>query len=101
MNVVFMLHGRGACLFPVETFCGSPPIIESTEQVWNNNSAPGSTVLYICKEGFNSRGGLNVSICNENGQWTQPTLTCQGNSNNESNPRNAFCFQYGEVGDYF
>ncbi|XP_039658836.1 sushi domain-containing protein 1 isoform X7 [Perca fluviatilis] len=60
-----------------ETLCGSPPIIESTEQVWDNNSTPGSTVLYVCKEGFYKQGGDNVSICNENAQWTLPTLLCQ------------------------
>ncbi|XP_044054083.1 sushi domain-containing protein 1 isoform X3 [Siniperca chuatsi] len=60
-----------------EILCGSPPIIESTEQVWNSNSTPGSTVLYFCKEGFHNKGGHNVSICNENGQWTHPTLLCQ------------------------
>ncbi|XP_045892054.1 sushi domain-containing protein 1 [Micropterus dolomieu] len=59
------------------TLCGSPPIIESTEQVWDNNSTSGSTVLYFCKEGFYNKGGHNISICNENGQWTQPTLLCQ------------------------
>ncbi|XP_036953207.1 sushi domain-containing protein 1 isoform X3 [Acanthopagrus latus] len=60
-----------------ETLCGRPTIIENTEQVWNNNSSPGSTVLYFCKEGFSNKGGHNVSICNENGQWTSPTLSCQ------------------------
>ncbi|XP_032371312.1 sushi domain-containing protein 1 isoform X6 [Etheostoma spectabile] len=60
-----------------ETLCGSPPIIESTEQVWDSNSTPGSTVLYVCKDGFYNQGGDNVSICNENAQWTPPTLLCQ------------------------
>ncbi len=73
------------CMFLlVETFCGSPPIIESTEQVWNNNSTPGSTVLYFCKEGFYNKGGHNVSVCNEYGQWTTPTLTCQGKYNEQT-----------------
>ncbi|XP_035851018.1 sushi domain-containing protein 1 isoform X3 [Sander lucioperca] len=60
-----------------ETLCGNPPVIESTEQVWDSNSTPGSTVLYVCKEGFYNQGGDNVSICNENAQWTPPTLSCQ------------------------
>ncbi|XP_074493300.1 sushi, von Willebrand factor type A, EGF and pentraxin domain-containing protein 1 isoform X12 [Sebastes fasciatus] len=64
-------------LFPVETLCGSPPIIESTEQVWDSNSTPGSTVLYVCKKGFYNKGGHNVSICNEDGQWTPTTLFCR------------------------
>uniref|UniRef100_A0A3Q0RLC4 Sushi domain containing 1 n=1 Tax=Amphilophus citrinellus TaxID=61819 RepID=A0A3Q0RLC4_AMPCI len=62
-----------------EILCGSPPVIEFTEQAWSNNSTPGSTVLYFCKEGFYNNGGNNVSICQENGQWTPPTLSCQGN----------------------
>ncbi|XP_037632671.1 sushi domain-containing protein 1 isoform X3 [Sebastes umbrosus] len=60
-----------------ETLCGSPPIIESTEQVWDSNSTPGSTVLYVCKKGFYNKGGHNVSICNEDGQWTPTTLFCR------------------------
>ncbi|KAM9391713.1 sushi domain-containing protein 1 [Pholidichthys leucotaenia] len=60
-----------------EITCGSPPLIESTEQMWSNNSAPGSLVLYYCKEGFYNKGGNNVSICQENGQWTTPTLSCK------------------------
>ncbi|KAK2837695.1 hypothetical protein Q5P01_014907 [Channa striata] len=60
-----------------ETLCGSPPMLESTERVWNGNSTHGSTALYLCKEGFYSNGGQNVSICNENGQWTPPALSCK------------------------
>lgn len=66
-------------LFLVEAVCGSPPVIEYTEQVWDSHSTPGSTVLYVCKEGFYYKGGLNISMCNENAQWTPPTLSCQGN----------------------
>lgn len=71
--------------FPVVILCGNPPLIESTEQVWNNTSTLGSTVLYICKEGFHNKGGHNVSICNENSEWTPATLSCQGNSHNALN----------------
>lgn len=64
--------------FPVEIMCGNPPLIESADRVWNNNSAPGSTVLYYCKEGFYNMGGMNLSVCNENGFWTPATLSCRG-----------------------
>lgn len=64
-------------LFLIETLCGRPPIIESTEQVWNGDSTPGSTVLYFCKVGFYNKGGHNVSICKENAQWSPPTLSCK------------------------
>ncbi|XP_029018313.1 sushi domain-containing protein 1 isoform X2 [Betta splendens] len=60
-----------------ETLCGRPRKIETTEQVWDGNSSPGSTVLYICKEGLYNRGTSNVSVCNTNGQWTVPALSCQ------------------------
>ncbi|XP_056231860.1 sushi domain-containing protein 1 isoform X2 [Seriola aureovittata] len=60
-----------------ETLCGSPPVSESTEREWNGNTAPGGTVYYFCKKGFFSKGGHNVSVCNENGQWTSPALSCQ------------------------
>lgn len=59
--------------------CGNPPIIEFTEQVWNHSSAPGDTVFYYCKEGFQYRGGQNISMCSVNGQWTHPSISCQGN----------------------
>lgn len=65
--------------FLVEILCGNPPVIEFTGQVWSYNSTPGSTVLYFCKDGFYNKGGNNVSTCQENGQWTSPTLSCQGN----------------------
>ncbi|XP_026044184.1 sushi domain-containing protein 1 isoform X4 [Astatotilapia calliptera] len=60
-----------------EILCGNPPVIEFTGQVWSYNSIPGSTVLYFCKDGFYNKGGNNVSTCQENGQWTSPTLSCQ------------------------
>lgn len=65
-------------LFVVETSCGSPPVIESTKQVWNDKSTPGTTVLYFCKEGFHKKEGENVSVCNEKGQWSTPSLVCKG-----------------------
>ncbi|XP_020491985.1 sushi domain-containing protein 1 isoform X7 [Labrus bergylta] len=49
-----------------ETLCGFPPVIQSTEQVWNNKSTPGSTALYFCKDGFRYQGGHNVSTCSGN-----------------------------------
>lgn len=71
-------------LFLIEILCGSPPLIESTEQVWDSKSTLGSTVLYFCKEGFYKRGGQNVSVCKENGQWSVPSLSCRGISHNSS-----------------
>lgn len=72
------LHHSRCMLFVVETLCGSPPVIESTKQVWNNNSTPGSTVLYVCIEGFRKKEGQNVSVCDDRGQWSFPSLVCQG-----------------------
>ncbi|CAJ1068336.1 sushi domain-containing protein 1 isoform X1 [Xyrichtys novacula] len=60
-----------------EILCGFPTIIKSTEQVWDMNVTPGSTVIYFCKEGFLNKGGNNVSVCSENGHWTRPTLSCK------------------------
>ena len=67
------------CVIPAETLCGSPPVLELTERVWDNALSPGSTVHYYCKGGFYNTGGLNVSVCNKDGQWSLPTLSCQGN----------------------
>ncbi|XP_029366550.1 sushi domain-containing protein 1 isoform X2 [Echeneis naucrates] len=60
-----------------ETSCGSPPLRESTERVWNGDTAPGTTVLYFCKKGFFSKTGRYKSVCMENGQWTTPAVSCQ------------------------
>ncbi|XP_078808725.1 sushi domain-containing protein 1 isoform X2 [Oryzias latipes] len=68
---------KGPSLVCEEIMCGNPPLIESADRVWNNNSAPGSTVLYYCKEGFYNMGGMNLSVCNENGFWTPATLSCR------------------------
>ncbi|KAM8885996.1 sushi domain-containing protein 1 isoform 6-T6 [Spinachia spinachia] len=76
-SLLFMLHGAGACFFLLVIVCGSPPVIDTTEQVWDGHSTPGSTALYVCKEGFYTTDGPHTSMCNDNGQWTLPTLTCQ------------------------
>ncbi|KAM3867667.1 sushi domain-containing protein 1 [Diretmus argenteus] len=68
---------EGASVLCQEILCGSPPVIESTEQVWDGSSTPGSTAAFSCKEGFYNKGGNELSLCNENGHWTQPTLSCQ------------------------
>lgn len=60
----------------VETSCGPPPIVDATEQTWNNSSTPGSTAVYSCKEGFSRTGGQNVSVCDEGGRWSAPSLLC-------------------------
>ncbi|CAG02463.1 unnamed protein product [Tetraodon nigroviridis] len=61
-----------------ETSCGRPPVVDATEQTWNNNSSPGSTVVYFCKDGFSRKEGENVSVCDEKGQWSVPSLVCKG-----------------------
>lgn len=66
-------------LLLIEIMCGNPPQLEFTEQIWNHNSGPGSAVFYFCKEGFKYKGGENISMCRVNGQWTHPTMSCQGN----------------------
>lgn len=69
----------------VETSCGRPPILESAERVWDGKSSPGSVAFYLCKEGFRNAGGQNESACEENAQWTRPSLSCRGNSANQTN----------------
>lgn len=69
----------------VETSCGRPPILESAERVWDGKSSPGSVAFYLCKEGFRNAGGQNESVCEENAQWTRPSLSCRGNSANQTN----------------
>ncbi|CAL8247882.1 unnamed protein product [Merluccius merluccius] len=59
-----------------EITCGRPPVVRSTKQVWNGDTAPGSTVLYSCIEGFNNSGGNGLLHCNDTGHWTKPTISC-------------------------
>lgn len=65
-----------------ETSCGRPPVLEATRRLWDGISSPGSTAVYFCEDGFYEAGGQNQSVCGENGRWTRPTLSCQGNSAN-------------------
>lgn len=69
----------------VETSCGRPPILESAERVWDGKSSPGSVAFYLCKEGFRNAGGQTESECEENAQWTRPSLSCRGNLANQTN----------------
>lgn len=65
-----------------ETSCGRPPALEATRRLWDGSSSPGSTAFYLCEDGFYEVGGQNQSVCGDNAQWTQPSLSCRGNSAN-------------------
>ncbi|XP_072289959.1 sushi domain-containing protein 1 [Eucyclogobius newberryi] len=60
-----------------EILCGNIPLVENTVQVWDGKRTPGSAAQYRCKYGFSDNGGRNSSVCNENGEWTQPTMSCK------------------------
>uniref|UniRef100_A0A3B3ZLI8 Uncharacterized protein n=1 Tax=Periophthalmus magnuspinnatus TaxID=409849 RepID=A0A3B3ZLI8_9GOBI len=60
-----------------QILCGNVPVLNNTVHVWDGKMTLGNTVEYYCKYGFYDNGGRNSSVCNENGEWTKPTLSCR------------------------
>ncbi|XP_059193910.1 sushi domain-containing protein 1 isoform X1 [Centropristis striata] len=68
---------RGPTMICDEIFCGAPPVLPHTGQVWNGSSTPASTVTYYCEIGFYHSEGNNISLCKTNGYWTKPNISCK------------------------
>ncbi|XP_041126928.1 sushi domain-containing protein 1 [Polyodon spathula] len=60
-----------------EPDCGSPPVLAYTEVLQPNTTSPGSVVYYQCIDGFTNKGGRNVSVCTNRGEWDAATLICK------------------------
>uniref|UniRef100_A0A3B5QIU6 Sushi domain containing 1 n=1 Tax=Xiphophorus maculatus TaxID=8083 RepID=A0A3B5QIU6_XIPMA len=60
-----------------ETLCGDPPVAPHTVQVWDGSFASGSTAAYYCNPGFYHHEGSNVSVCADDGYWTEPGILCK------------------------
>ena len=54
--------------------CGPPPIEDFPGSLEYSNTTYGSSAIYICPGNCTS----NSSLCQENGEWTEPALDCYG-----------------------
>lgn len=60
--------------------CGPPPPVKSAIQLSLTGTTYGSVAVFVCGEGFLSRGGGDSSVCDAEGLWTQPDMVCEGNT---------------------
>ncbi|KAL9989300.1 hypothetical protein ACROYT_G003834 [Oculina patagonica] len=84
---------------PVST-CPAPESPENAIAVGNNTV--GSTVRFLCKEGYFRLGKPFAITCQSNGQWTKPNVSCVAVScGDPGSPkygqREGWLFQYGNT----
>ncbi|XP_071094207.1 E-selectin-like [Haliotis cracherodii] len=51
------------------------PTLVMTETGWNESHL-GAWSVYTCELGHNKTGGSGVTVCQDSGQWSPPTLQC-------------------------
>ncbi|XP_053726528.1 sushi domain-containing protein 1 isoform X4 [Synchiropus splendidus] len=59
-----------------EILCGAPPLLPHAEHDVVISFTPGSTATYRCQTGFDYDGGDGVALCNTEGSWTEPNISC-------------------------
>ncbi|XP_041956594.1 sushi domain-containing protein 1 isoform X2 [Alosa sapidissima] len=60
-----------------EIVCGKPAAVPNSHMLWNRNISVGTNVFYKCAEGYHKMGTGNMSVCTENGLWSEVTFTCE------------------------
>ncbi|XP_026096248.1 sushi domain-containing protein 1 isoform X2 [Carassius auratus] len=60
-----------------EILCGSPPVLPHSVLFWNGVSTIGSVALYDCDVGYSSLDTGNMSVCESDGQWSNPDYSCE------------------------
>lgn len=65
-------------IFISEIVCGKPPVVPHSHMSWNRNTSVGSNVFYECEEGYHKMGTGNMSVCTENGLWSDVSFKCEG-----------------------
>ncbi|XP_059405506.1 sushi domain-containing protein 1 isoform X1 [Carassius carassius] len=60
-----------------EILCGSPPVLPHSVLFWNGVSKIGSVALYDCDVGYSSLDTGNMSVCESDGQWSNPDYSCE------------------------
>lgn len=63
-------------VFFIAKTCSAPEAPKNAIAVGNNTI--GSTVKFLCKEGFFRLGRPFTSTCRSDGQWTKPNVSCVG-----------------------
>lgn len=59
--------------------CGQPASVEDAVLLSLTGTTHGSVAMFDCDEGFVRRSGDSSSVCGADGQWTGPTVVCEGN----------------------
>uniref|UniRef100_A0A8C1FF37 Sushi domain containing 1 n=1 Tax=Cyprinus carpio carpio TaxID=630221 RepID=A0A8C1FF37_CYPCA len=79
-NMTLNLKQRMCCVCVcvcLEIQCGSPPVLPHSVLFWNGVSKIGSVALYGCDVGYRSLVTGNVSVCESDGQWSNPDYSCE------------------------
>lgn len=66
--------------------CGRPASVEGAVLLSVTGTTYGSVAMFECDEGFVRRSGDNSCVCGADGQWTGPTMVCEGNETQASAP---------------
>ncbi|XP_031426366.1 sushi domain-containing protein 1 isoform X2 [Clupea harengus] len=60
-----------------EIVCGKPPVVPNSQMLWNRHTSVGTNVFYECEEGYHKVGTGNISVCTENGLWSEVSFICK------------------------
>lgn len=58
--------------------CGIPPSLPLSVMIWRGDTKVGSSVSYMCVEGFHNVREGDTSVCDSEGIWSLPDFLCQG-----------------------
>ncbi|XP_048044713.1 sushi domain-containing protein 1 isoform X3 [Megalobrama amblycephala] len=60
-----------------EVNCGIPPSLPLSVMIWRGDTKVGSSVSYMCVEGFHNVREGDASVCDSEGIWSLPDFLCQ------------------------
>ncbi|XP_067263737.1 sushi domain-containing protein 1 isoform X2 [Chanodichthys erythropterus] len=60
-----------------EVNCGIPPSLPLSVMIWRGDTKVGSSVSYMCVEGFHNVREGDTSVCDSEGIWSLPDFLCQ------------------------
>ena len=75
-NTITVLKLSIFTVFCTDKTCPAPETPKNAIAVGNNTV--GSSVRFLCKEGFFRLGRPFTVTCQSNGQWTKPNVSCVG-----------------------
>ena len=68
--------------YPPEVHCGPAVVLPHTNFSMYGGDKVGGKVTYTCIHGYERLSGSGFSRCPLSGEWTRPTLVCEGRSIN-------------------